>query len=190
MPDPFLSADDLSSYLGRDVTADEGAVIALDSACEIVRTVAEQSFDLVISDTIVLDGTGTDCLLLPELPVSAAGTVVLNGGTLVAGRDYMLASDGRLIRTAGTAYTTNWWTWSGPVWMQGRQNVTVTYDHGHGTVPSDVRMVALALADRIVVQGAAVFEALPNGQQVRYAGPALDLTANELRILRKYRIAR
>jgi hypothetical protein len=145
--------------------------------------------------------------LLPELPVTAAGTVVVNGGTVT---DYVLADNGRLIRTSGTSATTDWWNsewgwfpfsntgFTSPsydrrlfptsTWPLGRQNVAVTYDHG-GAVPSSVRMVALSLASRLVVQGVAVQEQV-GGDSVRYAGPAMDLSANELRILRKHRPTR
>jgi hypothetical protein len=182
LPSPFISRQDVSDRLGRDVTADDGALSAVDSACQIVRTVAEQSFELVTGDTVTLDGTGTDCLLLPELPVTAAGTVVLNGGTI---SDYKLGDAGRIYRTNGTTGFSSWW--ATPVWPLGRQNVTVTYDHGAGTVPADVREVALNLAMRLLVQGVAVFETIASGQQIRYAGAADDLTVNELRILRKHR---
>lgn len=193
----FISRQDLTDYLGRDVTADAGALIAVNAACSVVCTVAEQAFAQVTGDVIWLDGTGTDCLLLPELPATGAGTVVVNGGTVT---DYRLADNGRLIRTSGTLeYATLAgsidvfpvaWPHQTHVWPLGRENVVVTYDHGYaGTVPSDIRMVALSLAARIVVQGVATEEAIGD-VSVKYAGPAMDLSANELRILRKYRPTR
>lgn len=207
---PFITPQDLSDLLGRDVLTDNGALFAVESACEIVRVIAEQNFDPVFGDTVTLDGTGTDCLLLPELPATAAGTVLVAGGTVT---DYVLADNGRLIRKAspaGTAGTADWWWWSdwywgwpyvpvgpsgyigsfnqmppGPVWPMGRQNVQVVYDHG-GTVPQPVRMVALSLAARIVVQGPTVAETV-GPVNVRYAGAAMDLTKGEAAILHKYR---
>jgi hypothetical protein len=197
--DPFISTTDLSNILGRDVTGDDAATAAVDAACMMCRTEAEQSFDLVAGDQVTLDGSGTDCLLLPELPVSAAGTVITNGVLLTENQDYALASNGRLIRTGGTAYTMfpvsvagaplgRFGGYAGgPVWPAGRQNVQVTYDHGGTAIPTDVRMVALQIAQRIVVQGVAVYETLATGQQIRYAGPALDLSAGEKAILRRYK---
>lgn len=198
--DPFVDTIDLTDYLGRDVTADNGALIATDAACEIIRAYAEQSFNAGTAAVVTLDGSGTDCLLLPELPVTAAGTVIEAGETLTLDTDYVLADNGRLIRTSGGSFTSlpnyaygrgpwgygGWSLGGGAVWPEGRQNVQVTYDYG-GTIPNSVRMIALQLAERIYVQGPAVFEALSTGQQVRYAGPALDLTPGEKIILRKYR---
>jgi hypothetical protein len=77
------------------------------------------------------------------------------------------------------------------IWPEGRQNITVTYQHGYADadLPRSVRMVALAIASRLVVQGVAVEES--NGPvSVKYANAATDLTAGELRILQRYRQTR
>lgn len=176
----FITTQDLSDVLGRDVTSDNGAEIAVQSACDVCRVVAEQTFDEVVGDTLTLDGTGTDCLLLPQLPVNAAGTVLVNGTAVT---DYVLADNGRLIRgSANSCWST------GAFWPLGRQNVTVTYDHGYagGTIPADVRMVALSVASRLVIQGVASREQVGD-VQVQYATAATDLTNGEQRILAKYR---
>lgn len=185
--DPFISRDDLRDYLGRDVTADEGALIAIDAACDVVRTVAEQDFNQTIGATVTLDGSGTDALLLPQLPVSNAGTVLVNGTAVT---DYVLNGDGILYRRGSlSGQSTYYADCAVPrVWPAGRQNVRVTYDHGYpdAELPRSVRMVALALASRLIVQGVAVEESLGDAR-VRYAGPAMDLTNGEQMILRKYR---
>jgi hypothetical protein len=177
VPDPFISADDLTDYLGRDVTNDDGAIIALDAACDMVRTFAERQFNAA-TETYTGDGTGSDAFLLPNLPVTAAGTVTVNG---TAETEYELNNNGILFRgTAGCDPRL--------AWPAGRQNISVTYEHGYASsdLPRDVRMVALQAAARILVQGVAVEETV--GQvRVKYAGAALDLTEGERRILRKYR---
>lgn len=180
MPDPFISRTDLSDMLGRDVTNDAGALAAVDAACDVCRKVAEQDFNAG-TGTVTLDGTGTDALLLHQQPVTAAGTVLVNGGTVT---DYVLTGNGMLLRgSAGIDPR--------PVWPSGRQNVMVTYDYGYADVdlPRDIRMVALSIAARIVVQGVAVEESV--GQvRVKYAGPAMDLSKSEEMILRRYRPTR
>jgi hypothetical protein len=115
------------------------------------RTIAEQDFNAGTA-TVSLDGTGGDSLVLAHFPVANAGTVIVNGGTIT---DYMLTANGLLLR--GTAGGT-----PRPTWPQGRQNVTVTYEHGYQTVdlPRDVRMVALSIASRMIVQGVAKSETL------------------------------
>jgi hypothetical protein len=68
-------------------------------------------------------------------------------------------------------------------------NVVVRYTHGYRStdVPDDVRMVALNLAGRLLIQGPKNAMAETNGDvQIRYAVAATDLTANELRILRRH----
>jgi len=176
--DPFISPQDLIDIMGVGGTADPGLLMATDAACEIIRNQSYQLFNPVVTDVVALDGSGTDALLLPELPVTAAGTVTVNGGTIT---DYCLASDGMLLRgTAGADPRS--------VWPAGRQNVRVTYDHGYdaSNIPRDVRMVAVMLAHRIVSQGPAIEEAT-GPTSIKYAGPALDLTAGEQRILQRYR---
>lgn len=179
MPTPFITQQDLTDVLGRSVTADNGAVIALDAACEIVRTVAEQTFNRVTGDQIALDGSGTDALLLPQLPASNIGQVLVDG---TAVSDYVLGDNGVLFRRGALPDA------GALVWPTGRQNVQVTYDHGYTEVPRDVRMVALAVAQRLVVQGPFIEESLGDARG-KYAVASTDLTNGEKAILRKYRRA-
>lgn len=182
MPDPFVSQQDLSDLLGRDVTSDNGALMALDAACDVIRDLCEQDFNAA-TETVSLNGTGTDCLLLPQRPVIAAGTVTVNGGTVT---DYIAPTpEGFLYRG-----TTSGGCWSGVVWPKGRQNVHVTYDHGFtvaptNNVPRSIRMVALSIASRLVVQGVAQAETVGD-TTVSYGMAASDLTAGEQRIIYGY----
>jgi hypothetical protein len=167
----FIDTQELSDSLGRDLSSQDGAQLAIDMACATCRTIAEQDFTEA-TETIALDGTGTDALLLPQLPVSSISSVTVSGTATTA---YVLTDRGMLVKQSG-------------VWPRGRQNVVVKYKHGYRStdVPDDVRMVALELAKRLVIQGPAVSET--NGDvSVRYGLNADDLTANERRILRKHR---
>lgn len=183
MADPFISEQDVVDYLGRGEITDPGLVIAVDAACDICRTYAEITFNETFGETATLDGTGTDALLLPETPVTAAGTVTVNGDAVT---DFVLGPNGTLFRKydeTSTEYPTI-------VWPSGRQNVVVTYDFGYSDAefPRDVRMVALSVASRLVVQGPAIEESLGDSR-VKYAAASTDLTAGEKAILRKYRQA-
>lgn len=197
----FISVAELGNYIGRDLSNDPGGTICVDAACEMVRTLSGQTFNLVHGDVVVLDGTGTDALVLPELPVLGAGTVVVNG-TAAGTADYALAEDGVLLALSGTATWFGcfpygsaggpWNTAGGAVWPKGRQNISVTYDHGYagtagGTaIPADVRMVALSIASRLAIQGPAIQENI--GQSgIRYGVNSTDLTNGEKMILQKYR---
>lgn len=171
----FINRSDLADYLHRpEIVDDDAALMAVDAACATCRDFAGQLFNLVTDEEIVLDGTGTDALLLPQLPVLDV-TAVTVGETALEADDYKLNGHGVLLRPGAT-------------WPRLRQNVTVTYSHGYTTnaMPREIRMVALTLAARLFTQGPAVFEVL-GAYQVRYAGPPMDLTNGERAILRKYR---
>lgn len=180
MPDPFITPQDLVDYLGRGTATDPGMLIATDSACDICRVIGEQQFNRGTS-VYTLDGTGTDALLLPELPVNAVGTVTVNGDAIT---DYVLNSNGVVFRGTAGVYPR-------PTWPEGRQNVTLTVDHGYAEtdLPRDVRMVALSIASRLVVQGVAVEESI-GASRIKYAVAATELTNGEKMILRKYRPTR
>lgn len=176
MPDPFITPQDLVDYLGRGGTADAGMLIATDAACDLCRDVGERQINRGTT-TIRLDGSGTDALVLPNeyMPVNSAGTVLVNG---TADTDYVLGN-GVLFR--GTA---------GPyprcAWPEGRQNVTVTLDHGYADddVPRSVRVVALSIAARLVTQGVAIEESV-GAVRIKYGVNATDLTNGERLILEK-----
>lgn len=183
--DPFISRDDLSSYLGRDVTEDEGALIAIDAGCDMVRTLTAQDFNHGTS-SITLDGTGGDALVLPQFPAITAGTVTVNGGTIT---DYRLSEDGVLLRLGGTITETTPWPYG--VWPKGRQNVAVTYEHGYedALLPRDVRLLALSIAARVIVQGVAKDESIGQAR-ITYGVSSTDLTSGEKMIIQKYRRSR
>lgn len=193
MTTPFIDRDDLGARIGRDLSDDDGAQIAVDSACAIVRTITEQDFNQNAADLVRLDGTGTDTVLLPQLPVSEVTGVSVNGAALTTD-DFTFTEQGHLIRTAGTATWTSWSSNGCPpaYWPEGRQNVEVTYKHGYSVsssrsdVPADVRSVALAIASRLITQGDALSETIGQSTQ-RYAVASSELSENELRILRKYK---
>lgn len=182
---PFVTQQDLSDYLGRDVTTDDGALACVDAACQFCRDIAEQHFNKVTNDTIHLDGTGTDVLLLPEVPVTKIGAVAV---TSSAGEATTLDATDYLLGANGTLFAMPTGTTGCSVWTLGRQNIAVTYDHGYTDVPRSVRMVALSVASRLLVQGPAAQETV-GPTSVRYGTNASDFTVGELAILRKYRRA-
>lgn len=185
MPAPFITVTDLSNKVGRDLTADQGAADACAEACDIVRNLTSQDFTQTFGDAITLDGSGTDVLILPQLPVLGAGSITVNGNPETA---FCFTETGLLFR--GSAGSSGYFGYGcRPTWPVGRQNVQVTYDHGYGTVPSDVLAVARNLAARSIIQGAAISETVGT-VNVRYAIAASDLTPNELRILQRYRSPR
>lgn len=150
MPDPFITTEDLAAFLGVDESElSEFADFALDAACEVVRGATGMLINGVEDEEITLDGSGRQMLLLPERPVTEISEITIAGvdDPLTPDEDYRLDSD----PLAGIVYATNGF-WPDGLWPYGRQNITVTYSHGYGyedDIPSDIRLVALAVARRV-----------------------------------------
>lgn len=182
---PFIGREDLGDLLGEDLTASDAALVAIDAACDICRSEAWQTFNQVNDDEVLLDGSGTDALVLKEFPVTEVSSVAVGDDELTVDDDYKLNGNGTLIRLP---YSTAKWT-------KGRQNVAVTYDHGYADddFPRDVRVVALQVAARIFRQQASsgIQSETLGSYSVSYitsqAAKADLLTEGELRVLRKYR---
>jgi hypothetical protein len=161
---PFISTADLSAFLDQDVTSDPLAIIALDSACEIIRAYVGQRLNYDELDVVRLNGNGRSSLILPQVPVVAVASVVADDET-VTGTDYYVTRSGVLSQTSLYG-----------VWPVGIQNIVVTYSHGYAVLevdveddpddatpkpdrmPSDIRRVALALARRVFVASGSVEE--------------------------------
>lgn len=153
---PFIGVSDLSAFLGQDVSADALAVIAIDSACEIIRSYVEQTLNYVANDVVFVDGSGGRGLLLPQIPVVSVGAVQ------VEGEDAPVDPATMYVTAGGVLYRAE-------VWPVGWGNVSVTYSHGYAVfetdvendptdnvplpvrMPSDIRRVALSLSQRIFV---------------------------------------
>lgn len=162
--DPFVSAADLSAFLNETVTDDDLITrIALDSACQIIRTAVGQDINLARSDIELHDGNGREVILLRQLPVVEVSMVLEDDVELAEADDYVLGSSGFLLRRGSSV-----WSYLSGSWSVGRQNIEVVYDHGWaiteddvvdpgsggdpavGRVPSDIRAIALSLASRVL----------------------------------------
>lgn len=122
------------------------ADLAISAASEMVREYLHQYVSLVEDDTIVLTGTGTRALVLPEVPVVAVNSVTVGDDLLTA--DAYRVYDGLLWRVSSFGRT---------VWTQG-VDITVDYDHGYAEIPADIRLVTARLA-RSWAQDAAAADA-------------------------------
>lgn len=174
--DPFISSSDLSEYLERDLDEDK-ALIAVDSACDIVRGYMEIPVNVQEDEEITIDGSGTDALVLPSRPVVEVSSVALEGDALVADEDYKVDLEKGMIYLLGSCRG----------WRRGRLNYEVTYSHGWepDDIPRRIRMVALNVAARIYDQGIVQQESVGGYQVVYGTGDAVGLSANEMRILDK-----
>ena len=139
-------------YLETTLVPDDLIVlISLDAACQAVRDALHRSLNYSTETEEVLDGTGTDALVLKHRPVVELTEVV------IADQDLDWENDVVVDAGAGILYLTN-----GSWWPLHRQNITVTYAHGYALneselpedadivrVPASIRLVALKLAAAI-----------------------------------------
>src|SRR5574342_243811 len=123
---PFVSLEDLSDALGEDVSTSDLAVIALDTACQVVRDELGNVVNMT-TETVKLDGRAFYRLILPEPPVRAVTSVVLTAYNVadetVVATDYVLEGgtpslDNCFLRRLST------------YWPVGQGNIEVTYIHG------------------------------------------------------------
>lgn len=177
--DPFITVEQLSAYMRQTLSEDDELVaLALDAACQVCRDVAEQDFELVDNDVIKMNGTGTNVLLLPQLPVTDVAQILDHNGDVVDTEDYAWTEDGELMKTSCTS-----------TWWEGIQNFEVTYSHGYEAVPTSIQLVACALADRIIDQGIVSQETI-GGYVVLYGQSEGGLTKLERAILERHRPGR
>lgn len=166
---PFISTQDLGDFLGEDVTGNRLSIIAIDSACQTIRSYVGYKLNYLKDDIIKLDGNGREAVILPEAPVVSVKTVLVGDMELTAD-DYYFTPGGLLVKMCSAPWLS--WPWGG--WLWGQRNITVTYSHGYAfrevdveqdpsddtplpdRMPADVRSVALDLAKRIYEASAGI----------------------------------
>lgn len=190
-PAPFIDTEDLNLYLRKASTGNLG-VIAVDSACQIVRDYIKQQVNYVEDDEILVSGDGTDCLFLPELPVWDVLSVHesdedgANETELDGGPDFVLGDGGLLWRRGGD-------------WPDGKMNIRVTYTHGWSptppgsgddfeAVPPTLRMIALQVAARIYEQGLSSSLQVDEFTEEFLSDTGAALNASEKATLDRYRV--
>lgn len=199
---PFITTTQLGAFLRQDLTGDLLAEMAVDIACQEIRDACGQVLSAVVDDVAVLDGPGTDALILPEQPVTGVASVLLN-----------TTGSGDQVEILPTSYVVNLRRGAVYVrgtmgsWLRGRGLYTVTYSHGYGnplasgsgddptpgsgdadwpTFPKTLVKLAILVAARFIQQGIVKAEAV-NGVTVTYSSDDTTLTPGELDIIAKYR---
>lgn len=140
----FCSVGDLEDFLQLTIAAGaqtEAATAAIDEATAAIRNYCHQYISLVEDDEFTFDVPARrPQLFLPELPVTEVSEVVEDGETLTVTDDYKLGRNGVLHRVDY-------------FWEEGVQMVTVTYSHGHATIPDDIKKVCARSAARAYQAG-------------------------------------
>lgn len=176
MPEPWITLDELASYLSprapRDLTGDVLAEISTEGACDLIRTRAEQLFDVVTDDTVTFSGRDSHALILPEAPVIEVDEVRVDDEVEL---DWELTASGILRRTERGC------------WPYGDGNIAVDYSHGYEVMPADLRLLALTVAARHYQQGIAKQESTGNASVTFSVAAAGDLSSGEMALVAKYR---
>lgn len=136
----LVSAAELQTYLGDPNLDTDQADLVLGGVDALVREWTRQHLEEVTNEEVSLDGTGTDVLLLPELPVTAVASIVdeNDSSTLTEDTDYRWWNNGIVRRLAGNT------------WIEHPRRYTVTYTHGYATIPAAIKQVVLRVAARAV----------------------------------------
>lgn len=155
---------ELELLTGQDIASDKAALL-LNTASGVVRGVVGQTLSEVADDELVIMGTTSVWLQLPESPVTAVASVAVDGEAL-SSDDYKRFGD-RLWRAGG-------WR-SCP---SEPSTVEVTYTHGWAAgdwrLETARSMVLTLAANKLANPSAAVSESIDDWR-VRYAVTAEDL---------------
>lgn len=155
---PFATVEDVATYIKQNLTAADAATVSflLDQVTKTIQNRTGQTITQVAGDVITLSPRGHSILVLPEVPVTAVASVVVEGVTQVADTDYTWESYGLLFRPVGRT------------WGSKRRSVVVTYTHGYATIQDDLKMATCELVSRAFQSGAgpnvaAISESLESG---------------------------
>jgi hypothetical protein len=179
----FATVEELDTYLGETVDVAR-AVLLLDLATARIVSYVGHPIAPPTTETITLDGTGTDLILLPGHPVTDIDSITVNGVALTYVADayeYVWSESGAVRLTGANS------------WGRVAQSIEVTYTHGYATVPDDVKAVCLQMATRGWHNPAGLRSESLGGYSYSSAIPAtgipvgLNLTDDERDILDRYR---
>lgn len=112
MADQLATPTDLASFLQQDLDAST-ATLLVECATAVVQAAAGgQRIVQVVGDPLAVMGTTDSWLALPQVPVTAVTSVVMDGTTLTLGTDYKVFGS-RLWRKLGWQ-TSYGWPWDYP----------------------------------------------------------------------------
>ena len=173
--DPLADPAELAVWLGVPET-DQKLITALNAASRRFRGAVRHPVSFVAGDSLTLDGTGTESLLLPAAPVVAVDSVSLDGEALTLDTDYSWSSDGFLRRLAG-------------YWPDRLRCIEVVYSHGWNPVPDDIQEVVIDQAQAIYAVQPGVQQKTVGSQSVTFGvQAAAGVTSQWAAMVDKYRL--
>lgn len=161
MADQLATPADLASLVQGDVDTST-ATLLIEMATAVVQQAAGgQRIVQVVGDVLTMGCYSDSWLDLPQIPVTAVASVVLDGTLLTAGADYKVVGNKIFRRTGWQSNTGYPWDWQyGGNWPPGAlippgypvqepSSVVVTYTHGYAAGSQDLQLgrgAALSLA--------------------------------------------
>ncbi len=135
-PDDLTNVADVAAYLGQPVTQDSDLIQALVTAASafIVNWTGCGFASAPCTD--VRDGTGRETMVLANAPVTAIGSVTIDGVSIPATSGWPQCGygfDGTSLYLSGYSF------------RLGRRNVSVGYTAGYAAVPADVAQACVEL---------------------------------------------
>lgn len=186
----LASPSDLALRVGAD-SGDARIDLALRRASDRFRAAVGHSVSSSTADTVVLDGTGTDTLHLPGLPVQQVRTVAVSGALVT---DWALSPRLGVLRRVRAQQWPVWYRYDehrywGSIWPDGLGNVEVVYDHGFAEVPGDIADAVLEQAELQFTVLAGVQQASLGPQSVTFgAQAAVGVTARWSEAVARYQV--
>lgn len=148
---------DLAVWLGKPED-DPKLLRALGAASSRFRGAVRHPITQVAGDAVTLDGNGRVSILLPAIPVTAVGEVLLDGEPLIEGTDFSWSADGFLRRLGGLC------------WPDTLRCLQVTFDHGFAQVPEDI-------AEVVIDQARSMYTLRPGVQTIQAGGESVTFGA-------------
>lgn len=205
---PLAVTDDVAAILQRALTAPEltYATRLIELASAMVRRYTRQDLTAVAGDVITLPGTWGHTIMLPQRPVTAVTSVVINGAN-PAYASWKLIDDELSILTGSFQpdYGSSLWggtgLWgpagsyigpqaTGASWQGPQASVTVTYDHGYTVIPDDITNEVAGMAALQMSSPVGIDREVIGGYQAVYAKSpvgGMSLTAETKTVLNFYR---
>jgi hypothetical protein len=172
MADPFATLQDLADSMQVSLASlNTGtATLLLETATAAVQEAARQRILQVVGDTCSILSTTDSWLDLPQIPVTAVTSVVLDGVTLTLNTDYKVFGN-RLWRQWGWQNNMGWswgWDWNWrpsyaadgtPYTSQAPSLSVITYTHGYAAGAQELQLArgaTLSLAKGVYVNPSGV----------------------------------
>jgi hypothetical protein len=154
MSTPWITNEELAGHTGSEIAFNPVASLYMEAACDCIRLYIDQQVDYETGDTVVLSGTGTTTLMLPEMPVIEVSSITKDDDAapidlttyIQQGRSQIHLIDGN-------------------VWLP-TSRYTVVYSHGWALtaldedteagilrIPATLRLRALEVAATALVSG-------------------------------------